>query len=114
MFALKLARAAGIKVIMTSSSNDKLQDMKHRFPDPPLMTVNYATIPEWHEEVLKLTDGAGVDLVIEVGGNSSLIKSIKCTRRGGIVSLVGYLSKEDPRAFAELSPSLIDRRVTLR
>lgn len=114
MFALKLARAAGLKVILSSSSEGKLQKMREQFPSPPLLTVNYAQNSEWHEEVLKLTDGAGVDLVIEVGGCQSLVQSMKCTRRGGIVSQVGYLSKQDPSQLAELLPVLIDRRVILR
>ncbi|GES62134.1 alcohol dehydrogenase [Aspergillus terreus] len=114
MFALKLARAAGLKVILSSSSEGKLQKMREQFPSPPLLTVNYAQNSGWHEEVLKLTDGAGVDLVIEVGGCQSLVQSMKCTRRGGIISQVGYLSKQDPTQLAELLPVLIDRRVILR
>ncbi|PGH13656.1 hypothetical protein AJ79_03504 [Helicocarpus griseus UAMH5409] len=114
MFALKLARAAGLQVVLSSSSEDKLEKMRQQFSSPPLLTVNYASNPNWHEEVLKLTDGAGVDLVIEVGGCQSLVKSLKCTKRGGTVSQVGYLSKQDPSQLAELLPVLIDRRVILR
>jgi NADPH:quinone reductase-like Zn-dependent oxidoreductase len=112
MFALKLARAAGLQVIVSSSSDKKLQDLKDKFPAPEIRTVNYSTNPEWHEDVLKYTDGVGVDLVIEVGGIQSLIRSLKCTRRGGIVSVVGYLSKTGD--MSELLPLLIDRRVNLR
>jgi NADPH:quinone reductase-like Zn-dependent oxidoreductase len=114
MFALKLARATGLQVVLSSSSDAKLAQMRERFADPPLLTVNYASNSEWHEDVLKLTGGAGVDLVIECGGSSSLVKSVKCTRRGGIVSQVGYLGKPDVGALAELLPLLIDRRVNLR
>ncbi|KAK9417617.1 putative Enoyl reductase (ER) domain-containing protein [Seiridium unicorne] len=114
MFALKLARAAGLRVVLSSSDDAKLQKMRERFPNPPLQTVNYRSNPEWHEEVLALTNGAGVDLVIEVGGSSTLVKSMKCTRRGGIVSQVGYLSKQDTSDFKELLPVIIDRRVILR
>lgn len=114
MFALKLARASGLKVTLSSSSDAKLRKISQQFPNPPLLTVNYSTNPEWHEEVLKLTNGVGVDLVVEVGGSSSLVKSMKCTRRGGVVSQVGYLSKQNPNELAELLPVLIDRRVVLR
>lgn len=114
MFALKLARAAGLKVILTSSSNEKLEAVQRRYPEPPILTVNYSENALWHEEVLRLTEGVGVDLVIEVGGATSLIKSIKATRRGGIVSQVGYLSKQEFDNAAELLPLLIDRRVNLR
>lgn len=114
MFALKLARAAGLKVILSSSSDTKLDRIKQQFSDPPLLTVNYATNSQWHEEVLKLTDGVGVDLVVEIGGTQTLVKSLKCTRRGGTVSQVGYLSKQNLDDLAEFLPTLIDRRIILR
>lgn len=114
MFALKLAQSAGMKVVLTSSSDEKLERIRDQFASPSLLTVNYAKNPEWHEDVLRLTDGVGVDLVVEVGGSSSLIKSMKCTRRGGIVSVVGYLSKQDPEQLTEFLPVIIDRRVVVR
>ncbi|KAM0688890.1 hypothetical protein Q7P36_010966 [Cladosporium allicinum] len=114
MFALKLARAAGLKIILTSSSDKKLEDVHKNFPEPPIQTINYAQKPAWHEEVLRLTDGVGVDLVIEVGGTSTLLKSMKCTRRGGTISQVGYLSKQAFDDAAELLPTIIDRRISLR
>ena len=104
MLALKLAQSAGMKVVLTSSSDDKLGEISQQFASPSLVTVNYARNPERHAEVLKLTDGVGVVLVVEVGGSSSLVKSMKCTRRGGTVSVVGYLSKQDPGQMAELLP----------
>lgn len=114
VFALKLARAAGLQVILTSSSNHKLEKMKEKYPNPPLLTVNYSETPNWHEEVLRLTDGVGVDIVVENGGTPSLVQSMRCTRRGGIVSQVGYLGKQNPQDLAELVPIIIDRRVILR
>jgi NADPH:quinone reductase-like Zn-dependent oxidoreductase len=114
MFAIKLARAMGVKVILSSSSDSKLEKMRQQFSDPPISTVNYTTNPNWHEQVLELSGGVGVDLVIEIGGSSSMVKSLKCTRRGGIVSVVGYLSKDDPQAFTEFLPVIIDRRIVVR
>lgn len=112
VFALKLARAAGLRVVLTSSSDKKLQQMKDKLPG--IAAVNYATSPDWHEEVLKLTNGVGVDIVVENGGTGSLVKSLKCTRRGGVVSQVGYLAKQNPMDLADLLPTIIDRRVILR
>lgn len=114
MFALKLARAAGLKVILSSSSDEKLSKMKKQFPNPPPLTVNYATNPEWHEDVLEHAQGVGFDLVIEVGGTGSLVKSMKCTRRGGTISQVGYLDKQDPSQLEELLPLIFDKRLVLR
>lgn len=114
MFALKLARIAGARVILSSSSDEKLAHIRRLYPGPPILTVNYNKNPEWHEEVLRLTHSAGVDLVVENGGTSSLVKSVKCTRRGGVVSQVGYLGQQDPSHLEDLIPTLIDRRVVLR
>lgn len=113
-WALKLARAAGLKVILTSSSDDKLERMKKLFGAPELLTINYSKIPQWQEEVLRLTGGIGVDLVVENGGSSSLVKSLQCTRRNGIVSQVGYLGKQKPEDLQDLVSTIIDRRVILR
>lgn len=113
MFAIKIAQAAGYRVILTSSSDDKLSKIQKQFTSAPILTVNY-TNPAWHEEVLRLTNGEGVDVVLENGGTGSLVRSVQCTRRGGIVSQVGYLSKQDPAELEELLPTLIDRRVSLR
>ncbi|CAG8006618.1 unnamed protein product [Penicillium salamii] len=112
VFALKLASAAGLRTILTSSSDAKLQQMREMYPS--ILTVNYSKIPDWDIEVMKLTGGVGVDIVVENGGASSLVKSLKCTRRGGVVSQVGYLSGQDPSHLRELIPTIIDRRINLR
>jgi NADPH:quinone reductase-like Zn-dependent oxidoreductase len=62
---------------------------------------------------MKLTGGIGVDIVVENGGTSSLVKSLKCTRRGGMVSQVGYLSRQNPNDLRDLIPTIIDRRINL-
>lgn len=113
-FALKLARASGIRIILTSSSDEKLNTVKEQFRKPDIETINYKTNPEWHEEVLKLTNGIGVDLVVENGGSSSLVKSMLCTRRGGIVSQVGYLGGPKPEHLKEFVATIIDRRLNIR
>lgn len=114
MFALKLAKAAGLKVILSSSSDQKLKTVCKQFPEPPILTVNYAKNPNWHEDVLKHTNGVGVDIVLEIGGPGTLLKSMKCTRRGGIVSQVGYLDRNKFDDALEIVPTLIDRRIILR
>ena len=88
--------------------------MKTLFGAPEIQTINYSKTPEWHEEVLKLTGDIGVDLVIENGGSSSLVKSLKCTRRGGRVSQVGYLGGQKSEDLKDLVSTIIDRRVILR
>ncbi|KAK2597308.1 hypothetical protein QQS21_006082 [Conoideocrella luteorostrata] len=113
LFAVKIARAAGARVVLSSSSDAKLAQVQKRYQDPPILTVNY-TKPDWHEEVMRLTHGVGVDIVVENGGASSVVQSMKCTRRGGVVSQVGYLGGQDSKNLKELIPTIIDRRVVLR
>lgn len=114
MFALKLAQASGLKIVLSSPRNAKVTKIQDSFPSAPIVGVNYVDNPEWHEEVLKLTDGAGVDLVVENGGASTLVQSVKCTRRGGTISQVGYLGEQDPVHLEGFVSSIIDRRVNVR
>lgn len=99
MFALQLAHAAGAKVIMTSSSDEKLEVAKNHGADE---VVNYAQHPEWHKEVKRLTAGRGVDHVVEVGGPGTLERSIKSTTVGGHIHLIGVLDSP----AAKISPML--------
>ena len=77
------------------------------------LTVNYAKSLDWHEDVLKHTNGVGVDVVLENGGPGTLLKSKKCTRRGRIVSQVGSLDREKFGDASEILPMLIDRRIII-
>lgn len=88
MFALQFAKASGAQVIITSSSDQKLQTAIEHGADE---TINYATHPEWHREVQRLTSGRGVDHVVEVGGPGTLERSLKSTAVGGHVHLIGIL-----------------------
>lgn len=88
IFALQLARAFGARVIATSGSDDKAAKAKALGADA---VINYRQNPEWHGEVRKLTGGAGVDLVLEVGGPGTFERSIKSTRVGGTIALIGLL-----------------------
>ena len=89
LWALKLAKAAGLFTIITSSQDDKLERARTMGASA---TVNYRTTPEWQQEVIGLTGGAGVDLVVEVGGENTLARSLKATAFGGTVVVVGRIS----------------------
>jgi len=88
-FALQFAKAAGARIIATSSSDEKLERaMKMGASDG----INYKTVPDWEKRVPELTGGIGVDLVVEVGGAGTLGKSLRAVRVGGQISLIGVLS----------------------
>jgi NADPH:quinone reductase-like Zn-dependent oxidoreductase len=89
MFALQFAHAAGARVIATSSSDGKLAQAKALGASDG---VNYRQHPEWHQDVLRLTNGRGVDHVVEVGGTGTLARSVEAARVGGQVHLIGVLT----------------------
>ncbi|BGP15766.1 hypothetical protein JCM10213_007938 [Rhodosporidiobolus nylandii] len=94
LYAAQLALAAGCEVIVTSSSDEKLERARRELAGlgGRIKTLNYRTIPEWEKEVRKLTGGRGVDHVIEIGGAGTLVRSIRSCRPGGNVWVVGYMS----------------------
>lgn len=93
MFALILCVAAGIKPIITSSSDNKLNEIKKLgSKENPVIGINYSTHPDWDVEAKRLTDGLGVDVVVNNVGITAMEKSINVlVRRGGTISLVGFL-----------------------
>jgi NADPH:quinone reductase-like Zn-dependent oxidoreductase len=89
IFALQFARLLGARVIATSSSKDKLERLREM---GAWRTVNYAEDPAWGKTVRRMTEGRGVDHVVEVGGAGTLEQSLRAVRVGGEVSVIGVLS----------------------
>jgi NADPH:quinone reductase-like Zn-dependent oxidoreductase len=89
IWALQLAKAAGARVILTSSSDEKLERARTLGADE---TINYRTTPEWGARVRELTGGEGADQVVEVGGEKTVEQSIGCLRVGGTVAIIGGVS----------------------
>src|SRR5690606_37865144 len=89
LFALQFAKLHGATVIVTSGSSQKLERAAAMNADHLL---NYRTTPEWDREVLELTQGRGVDLIIEVGGAGTLERSLRSVRKGGTIVLIGRLA----------------------
>ncbi len=103
IFGLQLAKALGAQTCITSSSDEKLNRAQTLGADH---TVNYQQHPQWHEPVRAWTQGQGVDCVLEVGGDGTLEQSLKATRVGGTISLIGLLAQADPPS---LLPALLNR-----
>ena len=89
VFALQFAKAAGARVIATSSSDAKLERLKALGADE---TINYKEVPAWGAKALELTGGTGVDAVVEIGGAGTLDQSMVAARVGGHVALIGVLA----------------------
>ncbi len=98
IFALQFAVMAGLRTIITSSSDEKLARARKLGAHE---TINYKTTPHWDEAARKLTGGNGVDHVIEVGGSNTLALSMKALRVHGAISVIGVLTGGE----AALSPT---------
>jgi NADPH:quinone reductase-like Zn-dependent oxidoreductase len=89
LFALQFAKAAGARVIVTSSSDEKLERLERLGADD---LINYRSTPNWGEKARALTEGRGVDHVIEVGGPATFAQSMVACRLGGHIAVIGLLS----------------------
>jgi NADPH:quinone reductase-like Zn-dependent oxidoreductase len=89
LFALQFAKIHGARVIITSSSDQKLGRARQMGADGG---INYKSNAEWEEKVRDLTGSIGVDHVVELGGVGTLGKSLRSVRMHGRVSLIGVLT----------------------
>ena len=93
LFAVQLARALGARVIATTSAAAKAQRLREL---GAAEVINYAEEPAWGERARALTQGRGVDRVVEVGGPATVNQSLRAVARGGEVVLIGFLSTDNP------------------
>jgi NADPH:quinone reductase-like Zn-dependent oxidoreductase len=93
VFALQFAHAAGLRSIVTSSSDQKLERARQLGASE---TINYKQTPDWEEVARRLTSSRGVDHVIEVGGSDTMPRSLRAVRPQGAISVIGVLSGVEP------------------
>jgi NADPH:quinone reductase-like Zn-dependent oxidoreductase len=106
LFALQFAKLHSATVIQTSSSDEKLEHAGAMGADH---LINYDKTPDWDREVMKVTAGRGVDIVVEVGGAQTLERSLRAVRFGGVVALIGLVS-----GYGQVDPlPLIQRSIRL-
>lgn len=106
----QFAKAAGARVIATTSSSKKAEFLQKLGADH---VINYKTDPNWGESVKALTpDKAGVEHILEVGGPTTLAQSLHAIKPEGVISIIGFLggySKDQPSFLEALSRSCIVR-----
>jgi NADPH2:quinone reductase len=88
-FCIQLARYMGAHVIALSSSEEKLAAAKGLGASE---VINYRSCPDWHKEVRSLTNGRGVDIVVDNVGQQTFAKSLACLLPGGRLLTVGNSS----------------------
>lgn len=89
IFSFQFAELFGARVIITSSSDEKLERARELGASD---LINYKTTQNWDQKAWELTDGFGVDHVVEVGGANTLNQSLRAVRMGGMISLIGVLT----------------------
>jgi NADPH:quinone reductase-like Zn-dependent oxidoreductase len=89
LFGLQIARMYGARVLAITSSGRKAQLLRDLGAEH---VVNYRENPQWSDAILELTGGLGVDKVVEIGGEATINQSAACTRIGGEIGLVGFVS----------------------
>lgn len=89
IFALQFAAALGTRIIITSSSDEKLERAKELGATD---FINYKNREDWDKAILELTDKRGVDTVVEVGGAETISKAINAVKVGGHIAVIGVLS----------------------
>ncbi|KAJ6101821.1 hypothetical protein N7486_004248 [Penicillium sp. IBT 16267x] len=107
---LQIAKASGAKVIITSSSDVKLDRAKKLGAD---FTINYLTTPNWEAEVMRFTENHGADIILETGGAQTLRKSFDCIAFGGLIDCIGYVSGKVDAADDRVNVNLLALRRTV-
>jgi NADPH:quinone reductase-like Zn-dependent oxidoreductase len=108
LFGVQIASALGARVVVTSSSDEKLARAKKLGATEG---INYARTPDWEKEALKLTSQKGVDQILEVAGGTSLTRSITAVKPGGHIAVIGIL--EGVSSEIPLFPMLV-KQIVLR
>lgn len=88
IFGVQFAKAAGAKVIATTSSSEKAKLLEKLGADH---IINYREEPNWGAKAKELTGGVGVDHVIEVAGPQSMKQSLAAIRADGVISIIGFV-----------------------
>lgn len=111
---LQIAHAAGLRTIITSSSDSKLEKVKKELGAD--YVINYKTNQDWQDEVMRITDREGADIIFETGGSQTLRKSFDAVAFGGLIDCIGYLSGKEDAPGDRLNTNVLAlrRNVTLK
>jgi NADPH:quinone reductase-like Zn-dependent oxidoreductase len=110
IYALKIAKAAGARVAITSSSDEKLELARTLGAD---YLINYRTTPDWPAELLKQTGGRGADIVVETGGQATLSQSIAAAGINGRIVIIGGLAGAATEGLPNYG-TIIGKNLTLK
>ncbi|CAJ0544241.1 Ff.00g035180.m01.CDS01 [Fusarium sp. VM40] len=105
-FAVQFAKAAGAKVISTTSTADKAERLKELSADH---IINYKENPNWGQIAKSLTpNNEGVSLVVEIGGPSTAREALSAVKLGGVISMVGSMTSFNSPGSDDKAPTFLD------
>jgi len=110
IFALQIAKMHGARVAITSSSDEKLALARSLGAD---ITINYNTTPDWAAALSAANSGAGADIIVETGGQSTLSQSIAAAAPNARLAIIGFLAGTDSPGLPNYG-SIIGKNLTLR
>lgn len=108
IFALLIGKMLGARIIVTSSSDEKLERARQLGADA---TINYSDTPDWGKAVLEITHGAGADIIVEVGGGGTINQSLTAAAVGGRIVIIGVLGG---RSQELLMPAIFGKNLHLK
>lgn len=88
IFALQFAKAAGARVVATTSSTEKAALLEKLGADH---IINYRETPDWGTKAKEFTGGIGFDHIIEVSGPTSMTQSLKAVKMEGVINIIGFV-----------------------
>ncbi|KAJ4982962.1 hypothetical protein SVAN01_11528 [Stagonosporopsis vannaccii] len=109
---LILAKAAGAKTIITSSSDDKLAQVQKTYGADHI--INYKTTPDWSKEVLKITNNRGADYILENGGAGTIAQSINSVAYGGNIAIIGFLASCPQEKMPDVAALALSKGAVVR
>ncbi|KAJ4337791.1 hypothetical protein N0V95_008223 [Ascochyta clinopodiicola] len=109
---LILAKAAGAKTIITSSSDSKLAQVQKKYGVDH--TINYNTTPDWSKEVLRITNNKGADYILENGGAGTIAQSIDAVAYGGNIAVIGFLASCPQEKMPDVAALALSKGAVVR
>ncbi|KDN40382.1 hypothetical protein RSAG8_08145, partial [Rhizoctonia solani AG-8 WAC10335] len=105
VFGAQLCKATGARVIATTSNQAKAERYKSLGVEE---VMNYREFPEWPAKVKEVTGGQGVEQVLEIGGQGTLVHSVKSVKANGHVHVIGAVAGSIPSgSLAELGGAIV-------
>jgi NADPH:quinone reductase-like Zn-dependent oxidoreductase len=92
LFGLQIANAIGARTIVTSRSAEKLERATAL---GAWNTIDTSAMSQWSDEALSLTDGRGVDHVLELIGGDNIGQSAAALASGGRIAQIGFMKGAD-------------------